>query len=387
MRRALLRLEHARRRRRARVDLRARERALELERPVCFDPNLRLHRWDSMERAWSRRSVPPGRVAREVQPRRGGAPDRGARCRRGGRGARRRRRPHVGRHARPGRSAAARRARGRRARRPARSREATAAAGDTLWACCWPPVPRRLLPFGARGGAARAPSRPRARATERGERCERRRPRAARVRPIRERAATVYGVPVAPARPAARRARAHGPLAVAPTTATATSPTCACASASRRGRRSATRRCEEVEEAIQPGGISTEVAAHPGDPARAPPRRDARPVVAARRAGRRGARCLCALPGVGRKTAACVLLFAFGLRDVPVTRTFRVATRLRLLRPGAAFDEQHDAMLALDPAGRRARAARQPPAPRPAHCHARARLPECALRRMCLAPA
>src|ERR1019366_1412688 len=27
--------------------------------------------------------------------------------------------------------------------------------------------------------------------------------------------------------------------------------------------------------------------------------------------------CLTALPGVGRKTAACVLLFSYGLRDIP----------------------------------------------------------------------
>ena len=62
---------------------------------------------------------------------------------------------------------------------------------------------------------------------------------------------------------------------------------------------------------------------------------------------------LCALPGVGRKTAACVLLFAYGLRDVPVdTHVSRVGTRLGLLRPGAALDpELHDAMLALTPPG------------------------------------
>src|SRR5256884_6140064 len=49
------------------------------------------------------------------------------------------------------------------------------------------------------------------------------------------------------------------------------------------------------------------------------------------------------LPGVGRKTAACVLLFAYGLRDVPVdTHVSRVGMRLRLLRPGAPFDELHD---------------------------------------------
>jgi endonuclease-3 len=61
---------------------------------------------------------------------------------------------------------------------------------------------------------------------------------------------------------------------------------------------------------------------------------------------------LCALPGVGRKTAACVLLFSYGLRDIPVdTHVSRVGMRLRLLRPGAPFEELHDAMLALTPPG------------------------------------
>jgi endonuclease-3 len=61
---------------------------------------------------------------------------------------------------------------------------------------------------------------------------------------------------------------------------------------------------------------------------------------------------LCTLPGVGRKTAACVLLFGYGLRDIPVdTHVSRVGTRLHLLRPGAPFEELHDAMLALTPPG------------------------------------
>jgi endonuclease III len=61
---------------------------------------------------------------------------------------------------------------------------------------------------------------------------------------------------------------------------------------------------------------------------------------------------LTALPGVGRKTAACVLLFAYGLHDVPVdTHVSRVGMRLGLLRKGAGFDELHDEMLALTPPG------------------------------------
>jgi endonuclease-3 len=61
---------------------------------------------------------------------------------------------------------------------------------------------------------------------------------------------------------------------------------------------------------------------------------------------------LCALPGVGRKTAACVLLFAYGLRDVPVdTHVSRVGMRLRLMRPGAPFEELHDELLAITPPG------------------------------------
>lgn len=61
---------------------------------------------------------------------------------------------------------------------------------------------------------------------------------------------------------------------------------------------------------------------------------------------------LLALPGVGRKTAACVLLFAFGMPDVPVdTHVSRVGTRLALLRPGAPFSELHDGLLGLTPRG------------------------------------
>lgn len=62
---------------------------------------------------------------------------------------------------------------------------------------------------------------------------------------------------------------------------------------------------------------------------------------------------LTSLPGVGRKTAACVLLFTWGLRDVPVdTHVSRVGMRLELLRPGAGFAELHDQMLAITAPGR-----------------------------------
>jgi endonuclease-3 len=63
-------------------------------------------------------------------------------------------------------------------------------------------------------------------------------------------------------------------------------------------------------------------------------------------------RYLCSLPGVGRKTAACVLLFALGMRDIPVdTHVSRVGWRLHLFRPGAPFEELHDTMLAITPPG------------------------------------
>jgi endonuclease-3 len=140
----------------------------------------------------------------------------------------------------------------------------------------------------------------------------------------------------------------------------------------------------EVEEAIRPGGISKvksrriqDILEAIGDPLDLSWMRDA-PVDESRD-------FLCALPGVGRKTAACVLLFSYGLRDVPVdTHVSRVGTRLELLRPGAGFDELHDQMLAVTAPGeelelhmnllrhgRRTCFAQRP------HCA------ECALRRMC----
>ena len=108
---------------------------------------------------------------------------------------------------------------------------------------------------------------------------------------------------------------------------------------------------EEVEEAIRPGGISKVKSVRIkamleaiGDPLDLSWMRDA-PVAKSRA-------YLTALPGVGRKTAACVLLFAYGLRDVPVdTHVSRVGMRLHLLEPGAPFDRLHDQMLAITPPG------------------------------------
>ncbi len=118
---------------------------------------------------------------------------------------------------------------------------------------------------------------------------------------------------------------------------------------------------QEVEEAIRPGGISKVKSARIQAILRAisdDPRRGGRephllsldwlprvPLEEARS-------YLLALPGVGRKTAACVLLFSYGLHDVPVdTHVSRVGGRLHLLREGAPFEELHDQMLALTPPG------------------------------------
>jgi endonuclease-3 len=154
----------------------------------------------------------------------------------------------------------------------------------------------------------------------------------------------------------------------------------------------------EVEEAIRPGGISNvksvriqailrAIADAPGSPGAAA-------VGSARELSldwlpdvpiEQARDYLVALPGVGRKTAACVLLFAYGLHDVPVdTHVSRVGTRLGLLEAGAPFERLHDQMLALTPPGQELelhvnllRHGRRT-------CHARSpACGECALARMC----
>ena len=52
---------------------------------------------------------------------------------------------------------------------------------------------------------------------------------------------------------------------------------------------------------------------------------------------------LTSLPGVGRKTAACVLLFSYGLHDVPVdTHVHRVGVRLGLFGEKDSLEACHD---------------------------------------------
>ena len=141
---------------------------------------------------------------------------------------------------------------------------------------------------------------------------------------------------------------------------------------------------DEVEAAIRPGGISKvksvriqEMLRAIGDPLSLD-ELEHQSVADARDR-------LVALPGVGRKTAACVLLFSFGMRDVPVdTHVSRVGARLALLPAGAPFERLHDEMLALTPRGAELelhvnllRHGRRT-------CHARRPACErCALRRMC----
>jgi endonuclease-3 len=113
---------------------------------------------------------------------------------------------------------------------------------------------------------------------------------------------------------------------------------------------------DEIEEAIRPGGISKIKSARIKSILKAitetAPDGDLSLDWLTELSVPEAQQYLCSLPGVGRKTAACVLLFALGMRDVPVdTHVSRVGTRLALFRAGAPFDEMHDTMLAITPPG------------------------------------
>ncbi len=140
----------------------------------------------------------------------------------------------------------------------------------------------------------------------------------------------------------------------------------------------------EVEEAIRPGGISKVKSAR----IQAILRAVGEPLDLAwlaRTPVPEGQAYLCTLPGVGRKTAACVLLFAYGLRDVPVdTHVSRVGARLGLLADGGSFERLHDAMLALTPPGAELELHMNILRHGRRTCHAqRPACSTCALRRMC----
>jgi endonuclease-3 len=140
---------------------------------------------------------------------------------------------------------------------------------------------------------------------------------------------------------------------------------------------------DQLEEAIRPGGLARQKAPRIqailerlGEPpdldwTEAAPREES-------------LEFLLALPGVGRKTAACVLIFTWGIPEIPVdVHVHRVGGRLRLFPPKASFEKAHDEMLAIVP-------------PEDAHefhvnlirhgravCRPKPRCGECALRRMC----
>jgi endonuclease III len=113
----------------------------------------------------------------------------------------------------------------------------------------------------------------------------------------------------------------------------------------------------EIEEAIRPGGISRVKSRRIKEILRAiqeQPRPGANPGAGLsldwlERAPREQAyEFLEGLPGVGRKTGACVLLFSYDRPELPVdTHVYRVSSRLSLIRPKASFEEAHDELLRL----------------------------------------
>ncbi len=140
---------------------------------------------------------------------------------------------------------------------------------------------------------------------------------------------------------------------------------------------------DELEEAIRPGGLAKQKAPriqaileqlgeHPDlDWTETAPREES-------------LEFLLSLPGVGRKTAACVLIFTWGIPEIPVdVHIHRVGGRLGLFPPKASFERAHDEMLAIVP-------------PEDAYelhmnlirhgrevCRPKPRCGECDLRRMC----
>jgi endonuclease-3 len=139
----------------------------------------------------------------------------------------------------------------------------------------------------------------------------------------------------------------------------------------------------EVEEAIRAGGLGRQKAPRIqaiieclGDP----PDLD----WTERASREESLEFLLELPGVGRKTAACVLIFTWGIPEIPVdVHIHRVGGRLGLFPEGSSLEKAHDEMMAIvDPGDayelhtnliRHGRAV----------CRPKPRCGECALRRMC----
>ena len=139
----------------------------------------------------------------------------------------------------------------------------------------------------------------------------------------------------------------------------------------------------EVEEAIRPGGLGKQKAPRIQEILRAA-RRASRPRLDETAPREESLEFLLSLPGVGRKTAACVLIFTWGIPEIPVdVHIHRVGGRLGLFPPGASFERAHDEMMAIvDPEDayelhtNLIRHGREVCRPTP-------RCGECALRRMC----
>lgn len=214
-------------------------------------------------------------------------------------------------------------------------------------------------------------------------------PAARRVRAIRDRLRLVYGVPVA---------KPHGhPIAeliltvLSQSTSDRNRDVAYLALRERFSDWVAVRDApvDEIEAAIRPGGISkvksVRIKAILEAISDTSPDGDLSLDWLPRCSVEEAQRYLTSLPGVGRKTAACVLLFASGMRDVPVdTHVSRVSVRLGLLRPRAPFEEQHDVMLAFTPPGQELELHLNLLRHGRRTCHARRpACGDCALERMC----
>ncbi len=370
-----------------RVTLEARRRALELGVPVLFDPNLRPNRWREMEVAidFCRELCQDSFVVRANRAEASaltGIEDAGG----VGDGALRAGREAGGRDDGSRGGAGPRRGEWRGARSRGRRRRTSGGRGRIHGRAGGPAGRARV---GRRPGGRGATGRDRGRSprlrglgsavSESGWR----RPRRRRVLAIRDRLREMYGRPVN---------RPHGhPIAELVRTVLSQNT-----NDRNRDRAFAGLRerfptweevrdapTEEVEEAIRPGGLSKQKAPriqeilgrlgdHPDLDWTADARRE------------ESLDFLTALPGVGRKTAACVLIFTWGIPEIPVdVHVYRVGGRLGLFRPSASFPEAHDEMLAItDPADayelhmNLIRHGREVCRPAP-------RCGECELRRMC----